>query len=64
MRLNVDKLLSEGWYFFYLGKTRVLAAPKGSHLQRQAARLETAHYKGEVIRYFKYCNFPWDDYKG
>lgn len=63
MKVDVDKLLDEGWYFFFLGKTRVLAAPKDSELQKQVARLVTASYNGQTIHYFRYCNFPWDKYK-
>lgn len=62
MKLDVDKLLSEGWSFFYLGKTKVLSAPNGSPITRQMGRLESETYNGECIYYFKYHSFPWEDY--
>jgi hypothetical protein len=63
MRINVDKLLSEGWRLTLLGKTKVLIPPKDSELLQKAARLAETTYKGELIGYFKYSDFNWDSYK-
>jgi hypothetical protein len=62
MRIDIDRLLSEGWKFFDLGQNKVLGPPGDSALFTQAACLETATYKGKTIRFFKYSDFPWEDY--
>lgn len=63
MRIDVDKLVEDGWRLYYVGKTKVLGPPNGSKWQSMAAILKTTTYKGETIRYFCYNTFPWDNYK-
>jgi len=62
MRIDVDRLLSEGWYIYSLGNDDVLAPPKDSEYFHKAARVDHTTYKGKALHFFKYKGFPWDDY--
>lgn len=62
MKIDVDRLITEGWYLYSVGKMTVLAAPKGSEWQSKAAIFAVTTYNGKTIHFPKYSGFPWDEY--
>tara|TARA_R110000824_G_scaffold401673_3_gene613522 strand:+ start:1773 stop:1976 length:204 start_codon:yes stop_codon:yes gene_type:complete len=62
MRIDVEKLLSEGWYIYSLGNEDMLAPPQNSKFFHRAAEIQQTRYKGKVIHFFYYKGFPWNDY--
>jgi hypothetical protein len=62
MKIDVDKLLSEDWHLYNLGKITVLGAPPDSEWARKAAIFTETTYRGKIIHFPKYVGFPWDEY--
>lgn len=62
MKIDVDRLLSEDWHLYSLGKITVLGAPPDSEWVNKAAIFTETTYKGKIIHFPKYNGFPWDEY--
>jgi hypothetical protein len=62
VKIDVPKLIKDGWKIYYMGPEKMLGPPLDSPYINTAAKIGHVKHNGEMISYFNYSDFPWDDY--